>query len=226
MSDWFGGRLDSLESDITISASQASKALEAAADAALRGYRLFKIKVSGELKADLARIRAVGAAAAQAQLILDGNQGLSPRMALRLVESCLAEGLAVRLLEQPVRKEDLKGLQFVTRCCPVPVAADESAGTPEQACRIAAEGLASAINIKVAKTGLLPSLRIIAAARTAGLKLMIGCMAETAAGLSASAHLAFGTGAFDFVDLDSDELLREGPKPRGWLRQGPMLKLV
>ena len=38
------------------------------------------------------------------------------------------------------------------------------------------------------------------------MELMIGCMAETAMGLSASVQLALGTG-FSSIDLDSDHLL-------------------
>ena len=54
---------------------------------------------------------------------------------------------------------------------------------------------------------------------------MIGCMQESALGLSMSAHLACGTGAFSFADLDSDCLLEEG-QPRGsFTRQGPLLFL-
>jgi len=43
---------------------------------------------------------------------------------------------------------------------------------------------------------------------------MIGCMTETMVGLSAGICMAAGTGAFDFVDLDSIHFLfhkaREG----------------
>ena len=82
---------------------------------------------------------------------------------------------------------------------------------------------ARAINIKVAKSGFLRSLEIAAVARAAGLKLMIGCMAETGAGLSSSVHFALGTGFFDFVDLDSDHLLAGPQQRRGWTRRGPRI---
>ena len=39
------------------------------------------------------------------------------------------------------------------------------------------------------------------------MKLMIGCMTETMVGLSAGICLAAGTGAFDYVDLDSIHFL-------------------
>ncbi|HEU4754882.1 MAG TPA: enolase C-terminal domain-like protein, partial [Armatimonadota bacterium] len=73
--------------------------------------------------------------------------------------------------------------------------------------RVAATGAAHGINIKLAKAGMLGALQIIAIARAAGLKLMIGCMLETLPGNGAAVHFACGTGAFDYLDLDSHMLV-------------------
>jgi L-alanine-DL-glutamate epimerase-like enolase superfamily enzyme len=59
------------------------------------------------------------------------------------------------------------------------------------------------------KTGITDALGIIELARTASVKLMIGCMAESSIGISQSIHLAVGTGAFTYHDLDSHMLLKE-----------------
>lgn len=127
-----------------------------------------------------------------------------------------------------MRKDDLKGMAFVARRSPVPVVADESIATPEQAVRALSLGAATAVNIKLAKSGLSRGLEIAAVARAAGVPLMIGCMAETARGLASSVHLALGTGYFRHVDLDSDVLLVEDAAARreaGWVRRGPALSL-
>lgn len=217
---WCGGALSRLESDLTVSAVDAASAREAAADAAARGYRILKVKVGSGEREDLERVRAVRAAAPRARLLLDGNQGLTVRSALRLTEAALKAG-PVELLEQPLPKADLKGLAAVAKRCPVPVAADESCATPEDAVRLIDAGAATAINIKLAKSGILRGLDIAAAARAAGLPLMIGCMAETARGLTPSVHFALGTGFFRWADLDSDELLvEEAPLRPGWARRG------
>ncbi|OPY75853.1 MAG: L-Ala-D/L-Glu epimerase [Syntrophorhabdus sp. PtaU1.Bin058] len=39
------------------------------------------------------------------------------------------------------------------------------------------------------------------------MKTMIGCMTETMVGLSTAIHMAAGTGAFDYIDLDSIHFL-------------------
>ena len=129
----------------------------------------------------------------------------------------------MQLFEQPLPREDLDGLRRLSRDCPVPIAADESARTPAEALEVLRSGAARALNVKVAKTGIAASLEIIALAKAAGAPLMIGCMQETSLGLSASVHLACGTGAFRWADLDSDVLLAE-PRPEGrYRRDGPVV---
>jgi L-alanine-DL-glutamate epimerase-like enolase superfamily enzyme len=226
LSRWFGGKRKRLETDITLSAwDDPADTEKAAREAKGEGFRVFKIKVGGDHAANMARVSAARKALPKAPLILDGNQGMTPASALRLVEDCLKTGADVRLLEQPLPKADYGKMAALTKRCPVPIALDESCQTPEDARRIVEDGAAKAINIKVAKSGLLRSLEIAAVARAAGLKLMIGCMTETGAGLSASVHLALGTGFFEFADLDSDHLLAGPQKRRGWTRRGAVVSI-
>lgn len=228
LAGWLGGARRTLETDVTISASNDSReTAAAAAEAAAAGFRVLKVKVGGREADDLARVRAVRAAAPKARLLLDGNQGFAPAAALRFVAAVLKTGAEVELFEQPTPKADLAALAFVAKRCPVPVAADESVATPADAARAAAAGV-TAINIKLAKSGISRGLEIAAVARAAGLPLMIGCMAETARGLGPSVHLALGTGYFTWCDLDSDVLLAEDAKERraaGWTRRGRFASL-
>jgi L-alanine-DL-glutamate epimerase-like enolase superfamily enzyme len=229
LASWFGGAATTLETDLTLSAwNDPAVTRGAAAEAARQGFKVLKIKVGGTLEEDLARVRAARAGAPKARVLLDGNQGLTPRGALALLDAVLKDGAAVDLLEQPVRKDDLAGMAFVAKRAPVPVAADESVATPAQAALVLERGAATAINVKLAKSGLSRALEIAAVARAAKVPLMIGCMAETARGLAASVHFALGTGFFRHVDLDSDALLVEPASARraaGWVRRGPAISL-
>ncbi len=228
LAGWLGGAARRLETDLTIAASTDDAVTrEAAAEAAAAGFRLLKVKVGGLLADDLARVRAVREAAPKARLLLDGNQGFTPASALSFVSAVLRTGAGVEMFEQPTPKDDLAGLAFVAKRCPVPVAADESVATPADAARAVAAGV-TAINIKLAKSGISRGLEIAAVARAAGLPLMIGCMAETARGLGASVHFALGTGFFRWCDLDSDVLLVPDIKSRrlaGWTRRGRFASL-
>jgi len=222
--EWLGAARRELETDITISAWDEAATSEAVKEARGEGFRRYKVKVGGAFAEDLARVRAVRRACPNARILLDGNQGLTPGGALRLVEASLKEG-PVELLEQPLPKDQLSRMPALARRCPVPIALDESVATPADAVRAVDLGACGAINIKLAKSGLTRALRIASIARAAGLKLMIGCMAETAAGLDASVALAMGTGFFSFVDLDSDHLLKPGGRPAAFTRRGPALSV-
>jgi L-alanine-DL-glutamate epimerase-like enolase superfamily enzyme len=59
------------------------------------------------------------------------------------------------------------------------------------------------------KSGLSGAMEIIAMCRKAGVTLMLGCMLESHIGIGAAVHLACGTGAFDYLDLDAPLLLKE-----------------
>ena len=178
------------------------------------GYRSLKIKVGGpNRQEDLARVRSVSQAAPGAGIRLDANQGFTAPEALEFLRACAAAGVPVEIIEQPVPRDDWEALAEVTRRSPVPVIADEAVIDARAALHLASTQAAHGINIKVAKAGLLGALQIIAIARAGGLKLMLGCMLESLLGIGAAVHLACGTGAFDYLDLDSHALI--GLEPSG-----------
>jgi L-alanine-DL-glutamate epimerase-like enolase superfamily enzyme len=104
-------------------------------------------------------------------------------------------------------------------------AADESCRSLERARRIAETGAADCLNLKLAKSGLLESIRIADYAKKMKLKLMIGCMMESPVGLSVPVHWACGSGDFSFVDLDSFLLLRPTPFQSGFSNRGSRLSV-
>lgn len=108
-----------------------------------------------------------------------------------------------------------------------PIALDESIATYQDAKDYVRRGLLDIINVKLAKSGIAETLRIIEFARQNKIRLMIGCMAESVIGLTTSVHLAAGTGAFDFVDLDSSYLLKPTKEFRGGFEEkGPLIKVA
>jgi len=224
---WLGGRRRSVTTSLTISAWPADQAARVARTAERHGFRRLKIKVTGaDLQEDIQRLLAVHKAAPKAALWVDANQGFTAREAIRFVSMTRHQRLPVRLLEQPVHRSDLDGLAEVQRRVEIPVVADESARTIADAVRIIRHRKAAVINIKLAKSGLLGALEIIRKAKKAGVRLMIGCMAESVIGLSSSMALACGTGAFDFVDLDSHLLVTSPRCTTGFSTEGARLTIV
>ncbi len=223
----FGGKKRSVTTALTISAWPTADAARAVRSAYQRGFRTFKIKLTGrDADGDLQRIQAVHAAAPRARLWLDANQGFRNAAATLAFMKQLDRSWPVDLLEQPVPKKALTELKKVTQALKIPVCADESARSAADARKIIRKKAASAVCVKLAKSGLSGALEIIAMARKAHLKLMISCMAESAIGLWPSVALACGTGAFDFIDLDSHLLVKNPGGNPGFKTEGSRLTVL
>lgn len=224
---WLGKKRRFVATCLTLSAWEPAIAARAASKAVADGFSRLKVKVTGpHIEEDIARVTAVHRAAPRAQLWMDANQGYTAQGAIRLSRALRRRRVPIRLFEQPVPKEDLEGLAQVAREAGIPVAADESARSVEEARRLIRRKTVSILNVKLAKCGILGALQIMQSAQSAGVQLMIGCMAESAVGLTPSVHLACGTGAFHFVDLDSHLLVVAPHSKAGFSSHGPKLSVV
>jgi len=183
----------------TISLGSADDMAKAAAQAA--GRALLKIKLGGndDGGGDAARIAAVRAAAPQAMLIVDANEGWQERNLAANVAACAQAG--VKLIEQPLaegRDQALAGMQR-----PIPVCADESAHD-----RTSLPALASrydAVNVKLDKAGgLTEALAMVEEAERLGLAVMVGSMVSTSL---ATAPALLAAQKARYVDLDGPLLL-------------------
>lgn len=206
---FFGGASETLTTDLTIPLVAPEDAGALAAEAWEEGFRDLKIKVGAEAghDADLARVAAIIQAAPHARLRIDANQAFTPDGAVAFAQALARRNAPVAMMEQPVAKEDIAGLKYVKERINFPVFADEAARDVPSVQRLLREDAADGINIKLMKSGLAGALQIIALCRAAGKPLMLGCMLESRLGIAAAAQMAGGTGAFDFLDLDSHRLL-------------------
>lgn len=170
-------------------------------------YPILKVKLGSPdgLARDRAILAAVREAAPDAILRVDANAAWTAKQALAMTDALLAAG--VEFLEQPLPPHDLDGLRFVRERSPLPIVADESCVMAHDVARLA--GVVDGVNLKLAKCGgLREALRIVAAARAHGMRVMAGCMIETSLGITAAAHLA---PLLDYVDLDGAALLADDP---------------
>jgi L-alanine-DL-glutamate epimerase-like enolase superfamily enzyme len=221
LAEMFGGVKKSVETDMTLSLGTPEKAGEDAAKFVKQGFNKLKIKVGLDVLTDSDRIVAVRDNAPDSEISLDANQAFSPKEAIELIRLANGRGANVSMFEQPVRKDDFEGMKFVRDHCPLPIAADETVFTPEDALRVVRDGAADMINIKIAKCGILGALEIISICRTANIGLMIGAMMESKIGLAASVHLSCGFGTFIHNDLDSVYLLKPFECEGGFELDGP-----
>lgn len=166
-------------------------------------YPILKIKLgSGDERRILAIVRR---AAPHKTLRVDANAAWSREHATNMLD-VLAEH-EVELLEQPLPADDLEGLAGLQRRTAIPIIADESCRVAEDIPRLV--GAVRGINIKLAKCGgLAEGLRMVRAARAAGMRVMAGCMIESSVGISGIAQLA---PLLDYADLDGAALLADDP---------------
>lgn len=187
---------------ITTPAHAASLAARLAAD----GFTLLKLKAgSPDPEDDVARVRAVRAAAPHARLLLDPNGGWSSAAAPALLGR-FAE-LGVEAVEQPVAPGDPEALARLAARSPLPVIADEDAVGVEDARRLA--GRVHGINVKLAKCGgVSAALRIAGLLAGSGTGLMLGCLTASSLGIAPAVHLADRA---RWTDLDGHLLLAHDP---------------
>ncbi len=212
---FLGGMENRLETDFTVDIVSPDVARKNAAKLAAKGYHVLKTKVGKNLSDDIERILAIKAGAPGCGITLDANQGYSPPDAVHFLEVLRENKIRPLLFEQPVAKQDLQGMKYVKDHTSVPVGADESVFTSADAINIVRSGCADVINIKLMKSGIVEALDIAAIARSAGLKLMIGCMLETKLALGCAVHFAAGLGGFSFIDLDPHLRPEEDPVTGG-----------
>lgn len=171
-----------------------------------------KLKLTGEVDADVARVRAVRAARPDVWLGVDINQGYAPDTLDRLV--AMLVDCRVSLLEQPFargRKADMDGLPL-----PIPTATDESCLSPAELDQVI--GRLDVVNTKLDKCGgLTEALLSAAEAKAHGMGVIVGCMLGT----TLANAPAFLLGQLcSLVDLDAPTFLAADREPASQYKHG------
>jgi L-alanine-DL-glutamate epimerase-like enolase superfamily enzyme len=174
------------------------------------GLSRIKLKLSGDPKLDLDRVRLV-AKVHPGKITLDANQAYrEPELAIDLLNSIYDElGSQVVLIEEPCPKKEFSKLKQVTEKSPIPVFADESAATLDDIQRVIENSAAGGINLKLQKIGgIYLGLKAARLASLSDIKIMVGCMMESGVGIAGGASFASGVENVSCTDLDTDLELR------------------
>jgi L-Ala-D/L-Glu epimerase len=208
---FLGGARRDLETDITIYLGNPAEAVAQAARIVQAGYRAIKIKLGRGPAEDLGKVHAVRRAVGDAvRLRVDANQAWDRVTALGMLRAL--EGYSIEFCEQPCPAGDHAALKHLADRAPIPIMADESLFTPQDALALDREDVVPYFNIKLSKSGGIHAARQIAAiAEAGGRPCMVGCMCESRLGLTAAAHFALAAPAVAFCDLDSFWEHREDP---------------
>ncbi len=167
---------------------------QAMADNALRvlkeGINVIKIKGSDDMKLDIKRIKTVREAVGHdIQLRLDPNAAWDVNGSIKVMRAI--EDCELELLEQPIPTWNLKGMAHIRSNIGIPVMADESIWTPQDAVKIHDYNAADLLNLKIAKTcGLHLGKKVEAVAEAIGLPCIAGTELEPGISAVAKIHIA------------------------------------
>lgn len=164
-------------------------------------YKILKVKVGRAPSEDKLMINTIRSVTDK-PLYVDANQGWHDRdVALEMIQWLYDQGVV--LIEQPMPKENLDDLAYLTAHSPIPVIADESVQRSSD--MPALKGVFSGVNIKLMKSGgLREAYKMIELARKQDMKVMLGCMTCTSCEVTATAQLM---PLADYVDLDGNLLV-------------------
>ena len=140
-----------------------------------QGYCAFKVKIGDkDQQKDIARVRAVREAVGDdATIRVDGNATYSFTDAREILSALSQFRLADA--EQPLARGDLKSLADLRRAVGVPIAAQESVSSPEDALAVLEAGAADLLKIKLTHIGgFQKALHVAAVMGAKGLPVVVG----------------------------------------------------
>ncbi len=207
---FYGQKIRSLPTSVTIGIMNVADTLAEAADYYRLGFRVLKVKTGLNVEQDIERIIAIRKAHGHNMTIrVDANQGYSLTDLQHFIHK--TQSADIELIEQPLRV----GLESELLALPAEVrqllAADESLKGPQAALKLTHEPQPFGIfNIKLMKCGgIRAALDMATIARHAQLSLFWGCNDESQVSITAALHAAFACPYTHYLDLDGSFDLAE-----------------
>jgi len=138
-------------------------------------------------------------------LRIDANEAWTAEQATKTLNEL--ERYDIEFCEQPIPAGTPERLRWITEQTDIPIVTDEDSQDARDV--PALRGCVAGVNVKLVKCGgIRGALAMIHTARAAGLKIMLGCMVESAILATAAAHLS---PLVDWADLDGPFLTKDDP---------------
>ncbi len=180
------------------------------------GITTFKVKVGRRpFRADVDVVRALREHfGTEVELYLDANRGWSAAESMRVLD--LVSDLDITFFEEPCDAAEVLGRRRLVTHSTVPVVADESAPSLADAARELTTGGATAVSVKVARSGFTEAQKIFALAEGLGVEAIVGNQIDSQIGTRGSVALAAGVNyagrhaaeLSNFLDM-ADDLIAE-----------------
>ena len=233
-----GGRFaDEIPLRGSVGIDQPEKMAEVAKSIIDEGFGGIKMKVGLNVAMDIKRVKAIREAIGSEPVIdVDINGAYTPKEAiymLRRVSDC-----APITVEQPVNRDDLKGMALVKKSVDLPIGACESALTLAQVMRVIQMDAADFFNYKTSRSGgIFPAKQAVRMIESAGLFVIASEQLGFGIEVTANAHFAISTptlkwpeghaaglmgmaGKFNTIDFDGD-IVDNSPMVKNGKLQAP-----
>jgi L-Ala-D/L-Glu epimerase len=136
---------------------------------------------------------------------IDANEGWSVDEAITILGELARYD--IEFCEQPIRAGSPEGLRAVRERSRIPIVTDEDSLVASDLGKLI--GCVDGVNVKLAKTGgIRGALEMIHTARALGMKVMLGCMVESAIASTAAAQIS---PLVDWADIDGPFLTASDP---------------
>jgi muconate cycloisomerase len=218
-----------------ISAGSIAKVEKMAQRCKAAGFQYIKMKVSGEEDAERVAV-ARNILGSSVSIRLDANTAFNPENAVKFLKS--VEQYDIECIEQPIPRGDPSQLAALRASSPIPIMADESIVTIQDAQGLIEANAVDYFNLRISKCGgLFKTIAIANLARSAGIGVQLGCqVGETAILSAAGRHLAAYLSDLRFIEgsysthLLAEDISQEnivfGPGGRAGLLTGAGLGLT
>ncbi len=196
-----GGKVrDRIRIKLVVWARDVEQSVKMASDHLALGATCIKVKTGLDPSSDIARVQAVRRCiGTDVPLTIDSNCGWTIQQARYCLNALAPERLL--LAEQPIPAGDPFAMAELRRDFGIPIMADESVFTLQDAWQLTLHRAADILSIYPGKHGeIAGAAEIVAVAKAAGLRCTIGSNLELGIGTAAMLHVA---AAFPEIDTDT-----------------------
>jgi len=166
-------------------------------------FPILKVKVG--LSTDEPTIEAVRSVTKK-PLRVDANEGWTDKEeAVRKINWLESKG--VEFIEQPLPADRIEDTRWIRSRVHIPIIADEACQRASDIPKL--RDAFDGVNVKLDKSGgILEAYRMIAIAKSLGMRTMLGCMVSSSVSVTAAAHLS---PLVNYADLDGNLLIANDP---------------
>ncbi len=223
--DFYGQKISSLPTSVTIGIMDVNETLEEARNFEQLGFKILKVKTGLDIDTDIERIVKLREVFNNRfKIRVDANQGYSINDLLKFFKA--TKDLDIELIEQPILVGKEAELDALDEDIRKSIAGDESLKNAKYAIQFANTKTFGIYNIKLMKCGgIVGAKEIASVAQHVGIDLFWGCNDESIVSITAALHAAYSCPNTKYIDLDGSFDLAEDLVKNGFSLEDGYMKM-